>query len=660
MIPYQLQGSPPVSRRKDDPTDGRRAPEQGRDPAASGHGQGLKTEPCFQRDSLLSSPGVSLVSQLLSHTVVSRSLDPCTLFPSSQPVGLPQGYELGAPPGEGAQALALTRTRALAPVPCAGDREPLADEHLRAKRARVESIIQGMSLPTTPQAPDTGMEGGVGQDREKGGEVSWEGKRKPRVPQQQRGAGVAGQGAPRGGSPHAAGCQQLKEQLCFLEQQLRWLQERFSQVCDPGDAAQTQGGAEKAQPLAGKAGDRPDRDGAAAARHPHKAAPWGSTPEEDGPDGMQEDEGRGDAGGLPSAARVLSQALKRELAGVTSRVVDSVLTSVWPKAAGHLLQQHPGPGAGARGEHFPAGKCRKPLTKSSPMGTLGSPPPEAPPLPSGKSLGPHASSFSPKAARNPHQAPSVGYTLGSAIPSAQESRLLGQLLGYGHWGSPPAPQRHPPEAPDPHWGATRLRPSAVRQQRCPLPLGPSEAEGDGMPFAPTHVSFGACPWPPSHIQEALTPGHLKKAKLMFFFTRYPSSALLRSYFLDVQFSRCITSQLIKWFSNFREFYYIQVEKFARQALLEGVTDAGALRVSWDSELFRALNTHYNKGNDFQVPGRFLEVASLTLQEFFSAVRAGKDADPSWKKPIYKIISKLDSHIPDVFKAVGCSQELLRS
>lgn len=164
--------------------------------------------------------------------------------------------------------------------------------------------------------------------------------------------------------------------------------------------------------------------------------------------------------------------------------------------------------------------------------------------------------------------------------------------------------------------------------------------------------------------------------------------LLRRLFLSPyprQFSRCITSQLIKWFSNFREFYYIQVEKFARQALLEGVADAGALRVSRDSELFRALNMHYNKGNDFQVraagwdtgpsvptrpgtplpvspqvPGRFLEVASLTLREFFSAVRAGKDADPSWKKPIYKIISKLDSHIPEVFKAVGCSQELLRS
>lgn len=43
-----------------------------------------------------------------------------------------------------------------------------------------------------------------------------------------------------------------------------------------------------------------------------------------------------------------------------------------------------------------------------------------------------------------------------------------------------------------------------------------------------------------------------------------------------------------------------MEKSARQALLEGIADSSALRVSRDSELFRALNTHYNKGNDFEV------------------------------------------------------------
>uniref|UniRef100_A0A663DTV3 Prospero homeobox 2 n=1 Tax=Aquila chrysaetos chrysaetos TaxID=223781 RepID=A0A663DTV3_AQUCH len=554
-------------------------------------------------------------------------------------------------------SLAFPRTRAPAPVPCAADRDQLSDQHLqdqlssqhlRAKRARVESIIQGMSLLPTPQAFGTSLEAAFGHERERGGEMPREFKRKPRVPQQATGAGR--QVAPMAGSPHAEGCQQLKEQLCFLEQQLRRLQEKFSQVCDSGNTAQTQEGAEKVHPLPEKPGDRPDKD----------TPLWKS--------------------GLPSAARVLSQALKHELAGVTSQVVDSVLKTVWPKAANQLLQQHrslPVPGPDVRREYFAAGKCRKPLAKPSPRnapGSLGSPQAEALSGASGKSLGSHAGSFSSKGVRKPSQVPSMGYSLVSAAP-VQDSQLLSQLLGYGQhslWGSsscgsPSALERGPLEPLDLHWGTVKLRSSVVRQQQQhPLPLSPADMESlallpagrDGC--GELQAAMDGVPFTSTHMQEALTPGHLKKAKLMFFFTRYPSSTLLKTYFLDVQFSRCITSQLIKWFSNFREFYYIQVEKFARQALLEGVVDAGTLRVSRDSELFRALNMHYNKGNDFEVPGRFLEVASLTLQEFFSAIRAGKDADPSWKKPIYKIISKLDSNIPEGFKAAGCSQELLRS
>lgn len=41
--------------------------------------------------------------------------------------------------------------------------------------------------------------------------------------------------------------------------------------------------------------------------------------------------------------------------------------------------------------------------------------------------------------------------------------------------------------------------------------------------------------------------------------------------LSVQFNRCVTSQMIKWFSNFREFFYIQMERFARQAVREALT-----------------------------------------------------------------------------------------
>ncbi|NXL31812.1 PROX1 protein, partial [Glaucidium brasilianum] len=532
-----------------------------------------------------------------------------------------------------------------------------SDQHLQAKRARVESIIQGMSLPPTPQAFGKSLEAAFGHERERDGEMPPESKRKPRVPQQ--GTRVARRVATVGDSPHAEGCQQLKEQLCFLEQQLRQLQEKFSQVCDSGDAAQTQEGAEKVHSLPGKPGDRWDKDSAAATSDACKAPLWRGVLEVHG---LEEDEDRGDTGTLPSAARVLSQALKHELAVVTSWVVDSVLKTVWPKAANRLLQQHcslPVPGPDARREHFAAGKCRKPLAKPSPMkaqGLLGSRQAEALSGASGKTPDSHAGSFSSKGVGKPVQVSSMRYSLGLAAPG-QDSQLLSQLLGYGQhgvWGSiscgtPSAPERGPPEPLDLHWGTVKLRSSVVRQQhQHPLSLSPADAAACRLSLTPMQ------------IQEALTPGHLKKAKLMFFFTRYPSSTLLKTYFLDVQFSRCITSQLIKWFSNFREFYYIQVEKFARQALLEGVVDAGTLCVSRDSELFRALNMHYNKGNDFEVPGRFLEVASLTLREFFSAVRAGKDADPSWKKPIYKIISKLDSDIPEGFKATGCSQELLHS
>ena len=49
----------------------------------------------------------------------------------------------------------------------------------------------------------------------------------------------------------------------------------------------------------------------------------------------------------------------------------------------------------------------------------------------------------------------------------------------------------------------------------------------------------------------LSSMHLRKAKLMFFYTRYPSSALLKAFFPDVRFDKKTTAQLVKWFSNFR-------------------------------------------------------------------------------------------------------------
>ena len=64
----------------------------------------------------------------------------------------------------------------------------------------------------------------------------------------------------------------------------------------------------------------------------------------------------------------------------------------------------------------------------------------------------------------------------------------------------------------------------------------------------------------SAYTDTLTPMHLRKAKLMFFYVRYPSSAIIKVYFPDVQFNKNNTAQLVKWFSNFRyvDFVFIWV------------------------------------------------------------------------------------------------------
>uniref|UniRef100_A0AC34RJ97 Prospero domain-containing protein n=1 Tax=Panagrolaimus sp. JU765 TaxID=591449 RepID=A0AC34RJ97_9BILA len=153
----------------------------------------------------------------------------------------------------------------------------------------------------------------------------------------------------------------------------------------------------------------------------------------------------------------------------------------------------------------------------------------------------------------------------------------------------------------------------------------------------------------SRFSSTLTPIHLRKAKLMFFYTRYPSSALLKSYFPDIRFNKNNTAQLVKWFSNFREFFYMQMEKYAKQALAEGVEHRSQIVVTEDSEIYKTLNQHYNRNNLFPPPPRLRIVIEETLREFFTALQQGRDAEPSWKKAIYKIINQMDDPIPEHFK-----------
>ena len=55
-----------------------------------------------------------------------------------------------------------------------------------------------------------------------------------------------------------------------------------------------------------------------------------------------------------------------------------------------------------------------------------------------------------------------------------------------------------------------------------------------------------------------------------------------------------------FFFYFREFYYIQMEKYARQAIAEGCKSIDDLVVTNESELYRVLNLHYNRNNQIEV------------------------------------------------------------
>ncbi|XP_038621509.1 prospero homeobox protein 2 [Tachyglossus aculeatus] len=529
------------------------------------------------------------------------------------------------------------------PGPCFGDSDWFSDEPAGAKRARVGTTIRGTGFPTGP-GPESfpGDRGGLILLRP---EKAEENKRKRKQPRQRDPDGAQWAGDGRDAKEEES--RQLREQLRVLQEQLKQLQERFFPIPSP------QATEKDRDPVKVRPGNHQPRRVRLPGGNQSHGLPWTGPSEPEKPQVSEEEGQFRDHRFLPPEGRSFSETLKKELTGAVSRAVDSALgklsgrPSRFPRWGGGFWNSEQGSRSASWAAAGPCGCHPELADRSGSQVQTGA-----------WSLGPHQPCRGlepPLGVPGPRQ----------DGPSARTSPRRGdhvfcRPLGSGqnshrHLGPPQissSPDGPSPGSPDRPWGAGPPPSSAGGRRQHPASFAPTRMGR----LPPVKVEFGvADPTPFSSVHDGLTPGHLKKAKLMFFFTRYPNSNILKTYFPDVQFNRCITSQLIKWFSNFREFYYIQMEKFARQAVLEGVTNAKTLIVPRDSEIFRSLNTHYNKGNDFEVPDRFLEIAGLTLQEFFEAVAAGRDSDPSWKKPIYKVISKLDSDIPEAFKSSTCFQ-----
>ncbi|XP_068089059.1 prospero homeobox protein 1 isoform X2 [Hyperolius riggenbachi] len=651
-------------------------------------------------DAMMSFPGATIISQLLKNNMNKNGGNE----PSFQASGLSStGSEIH-------QEDVCSNSSRDSPQECLSpfgrptmsqyDMDRLCDEHLRAKRARVENIIRGMS-----HSPNVAMRGNEnereGAPRSISPRESYrENKRKQKLPQQQQQSFQQLVSARKQQKREER--RQLKQQLEDMQKQLRQLQEKFYQIYDSTDSENNEDGnlsedSMHSELIDGRAHDSLGRsDNEMFDLDPAQFIARALIREHDlAPDNQPKREGPKDKDHFHSTfhpeGKHLAETLKQELNTAMSQVVDTVVKVFSAKPIRQLPQvfpplQIPQARFAINGENHnfhttnPRLQCFGDVIIPTPMDTFGNVPmpssndqTEALPLVVRKNSNEQSASGPPPVSHHPslHQSPLSAASFSS---SSFRHPFPLPLMGYPFPNPLGAPSsafqgkdRSSPESLDLTRETTSLRTKMsshhMNHHPCSPAHPPSSTDGLSLSFIKSECGdmpdmSDISPYSGSAMQEGLSPNHLKKAKLMFFYTRYPSSNMLKTYFSDVKFNRCITSQLIKWFSNFREFYYIQMEKYARQAINDGVTSTEELSITRDCELYRALNMHYNKANDFEVPERFLEVAQITLREFFNAIIAGKDVDPSWKKAIYKVICKLDSEVPDIFRSPNCLQELL--
>ncbi|XP_032883549.1 prospero homeobox protein 2 [Amblyraja radiata] len=590
-----------------------------------------------------------------------------------------------------------------------GEGDRLFSEHLRAKRARVENIIRGMNSSPNANLPNSEVERESGHGRESLMSLYKENKRKQRLPQQQQQREENPRKSPRLASSlkqlRREECHRLKQQLQEMQGKLLELQEKFFQVYDDGESEHEDqddasdstfhlGGVENVgNPSERYHGDVSDVDqglyGDYVQTINHEEEPKMGKEANKHHNLDQKFKHCNHFGFSLVEGGYLAESLKYELTNAMAHIVDSAvqLFSVKPStASSQALQslpttrlknitQYQNTNLKTTSHEFQCPPDPVMMHKyfdnclnTCPFKVYDQT--EAIPLVVRKSPQSQPSLVGPiikQTCQMPHDKPPLTLVLDSQMSLTELPKPILRYNMQNDMGRTLAITAKDTVAFKPmclSWDAVKLR-SKVTSHHVAHKLYPSFQQEPAENLDLSHIK-SECGELQSMVEvtsyssanEGLTPNHLKKAKLMFFYTRYPSSTILKTYFSDVKFNRCITSQLIKWFSNFREFYYIQMEKFARQAVNDGVTNAKDLKVTRDSDLYRALNGHYNKANDFQIPKEFLEVAEVTLREFFNAVISGKDLDPSWKKSIYKVISKLDNGVPEMFSSQGCLQDIL--
>lgn len=396
------------------------------------------------------------------------------------------------------------------------DADWFGDEHIQAKRARVETIVRGMCLSPSSLVSGRARESSLCPEKVR------ERKRKQSLPMHQgplKSSPTWDRGPKKGGT-------RVKEQLHLLKQQLRHLQEHVLQASEPRTPAQSPGGTEPHSSLRAK---------------PRSSCPsraWTTENE------AHQSSSKDSCGALkPGAAEVLQQpeepvfcppgpralveTLRKELSRAVSQAVDSVLQQVLLDPRDHLTQQNRScQGLASEGRSQPSPSGRSAYENPLALATL---PRKVQPqagVPLGNSmlarpLDSPLCPVSPRGVPKSYQSPLPNCPLTTVPSHIWENQILSQLLGRGpsgHWsGSPPQDasfqSQTSPESAQQPWGLSQqqlsLSLTPVHQESRPLlrPVkmeqGVLQAVADSLPFSSIHISFTGhgCVTVPTQKQE---------------------------------------------------------------------------------------------------------------------------------------------------------------
>lgn len=377
------------------------------------------------------------------------------------------------------------------------------DEHIQAKRARVETIVRGMCL-----SPSSLMSGRA-RESSRCPEKVRERKRKQSLPMHQ-GPLKSSPAWDRG--PKKAGTR-VKEQLHLLKQQLRHLQEHVLQATEPRAPAQSPGSTEPRSSLGAKARNTFPSSAWAVESKPHQSSSKDicGAVKPGAAEVLQQSE---EPVFCPSGPRALVETLRKELSRAVSQAVDSVLQQVLldPQS---LLPQQDGScqGLASEGRSQPSPPGRSAYKDPLALATL---PRKVQPqagVPLGNStlarpLDSPICPVSPRRVPKSYQSPLSNCPLTTVPSHIWENQILSQLLGRGpdgHWsGSPSQDASHQshtsPESAQQPWGLSQqclplsftpvhlesrpLLPAAVKMEQ-----GVLQGMANSLPFSAIHISF---------------------------------------------------------------------------------------------------------------------------------------------------------------------------